>query len=149
MAEFPLPVLQIWRSRKESLFKSSWWIFMWQNVNIIVYIWSPNLAICAIAKIGGCTRLLTGSPVENRSCSESTRCIVFNVWYRSAAANPFQRVGHDWVVRTSFTTVGGGRCLWDSQACVRDGTRNVILAYLELTLMPVAGDMFSCLIRIK
>ena len=30
---------------------------MCQNVNIIVYIWSPNLAICAIAKIGGCTRL--------------------------------------------------------------------------------------------
>ena len=31
---------------------------MCQNVNIIVYIWSPNLAICAISKIGGYTRLL-------------------------------------------------------------------------------------------
>ena len=31
---------------------------MYQNVNIIVYIWSPNLAIWAIAKIGGCTRLI-------------------------------------------------------------------------------------------
>ena len=30
---------------------------MYQNVNIIVYIWSPNLAMCVIAKIGGCTRL--------------------------------------------------------------------------------------------
>ena len=34
---------------------------MCQNVNIIVYIWSPNLAICAIAKIGGCTQLIMGS----------------------------------------------------------------------------------------
>ena len=34
------------------------WIFMCQNVNNNVYIWSPNLAMCAaIAKIGGCTRL--------------------------------------------------------------------------------------------
>ena len=31
---------------------------MYQDVNIIVYIWSPNLAICTIVKIGGCTRLL-------------------------------------------------------------------------------------------
>ena len=30
---------------------------MCQNVNIIVNIWSPNLAICAIAKIGGCIQL--------------------------------------------------------------------------------------------
>ena len=47
----------------ESLFKSSWWIFMFQNVNIIVYIWSPNLAMCAIVKIGGCTQLMNGSLV--------------------------------------------------------------------------------------
>ena len=46
-------------TENESLFESSWWIFMCQNVNIIVYIWSLNLAICAIAKIGGCTRLIT------------------------------------------------------------------------------------------
>ena len=32
---------------------------MCQNVNIIVYIWSPNLAMCVIAKIGGCTRLVS------------------------------------------------------------------------------------------
>ena len=42
----------------ESLFKPSWWIFMCQNVNIIAYIWSPNLVMCVVAKIGGCTRLL-------------------------------------------------------------------------------------------
>ena len=41
------------------LFNSSWWIFMCQNVNIIVYIRSPNLVMCVIAKIGGCTRLVT------------------------------------------------------------------------------------------
>ena len=52
----------------ESLFKSSWWIFMCQNENIIVYIWSPNLAICAIVKIGDCTRLL-----------KSWRCLRSNV----------------------------------------------------------------------
>ena len=62
----------------ESLFKSSWWIFMCQNVNIIVYIWSPNLAICAIAKIGGCTRLsdfgcLRGSRVQPRQGSDNSR----------------------------------------------------------------------------
>ena len=30
------------------LFKTSWWIFMYQNVNIIVYISSPNLAMWQI-----------------------------------------------------------------------------------------------------
>ena len=34
---------------------------MCQNVNIIVQIWSPNLAMCAIAKTGGCTQLIVTS----------------------------------------------------------------------------------------
>ena len=32
----------------------------------------------------------------------------------------FRRVGHGRVVRMLFTTVGGGRCLWDSEARVRN-----------------------------
>ena len=71
----------------ESLFKSSWWIFMCQNVNIIVYIWSPNLAICAIAKIGGCTLLLqetyhwTGSkPMLRQSPKKGNTHVAENYW---------------------------------------------------------------------
>ena len=44
---------RIWRSSKTTNLR----IFMCHNVNIIVYIWSPNLVMCAIAKIGGCTQL--------------------------------------------------------------------------------------------
>ena len=58
MAEFPLLVHQIEDLENEPLFKSSLWIFMYQNVNVIVQIWSSNLAMCAIAKIGGCTQLI-------------------------------------------------------------------------------------------
>ena len=58
MAEFPLPVLQIWRSRKRVAIQIQLMnIFMCQNENIIVYVWSPNLAICVIVKIGDCTQL--------------------------------------------------------------------------------------------
>ena len=32
---------------------------MCQNANIIVYIWSPNLAMCAVIKIGVCTQLMS------------------------------------------------------------------------------------------
>ena len=42
---------------------------MCQNVNIIVYIWFPNLAICVIAKIGGCTRL-----IENVLAQDHIKC---------------------------------------------------------------------------
>ena len=58
MAEFPLLVPKFDDLENESLFKSSWWIFMWKYVNITVYIWSQNLAMCLITKIGGCIRLI-------------------------------------------------------------------------------------------
>ena len=38
---------------------------MCQNANIIVYIWSPNLAMCAVIKIGVCTQ-----PMSDFSQSE-------------------------------------------------------------------------------
>ena len=59
--------------QNESLFKSSWWIFMSQNVNIIVYIWSPNLVMCAIVKIDGCTRLPMGAWDQPKSSSEGLK----------------------------------------------------------------------------
>ena len=58
MAEFPLLVPKFDDLENESLFKSRWWIFMWKYVNITVYIWSQNLAMCLITKIGGCIRLI-------------------------------------------------------------------------------------------
>ena len=34
-----------------ALFKASLWTFMFQKVNIIIYIWSPNLVICVMSKL--------------------------------------------------------------------------------------------------
>ena len=34
-----------------TLFKASLWTFMFQKVNIIIYIWSPNLVICVMSKL--------------------------------------------------------------------------------------------------
>ena len=60
MAEFLLLVSPNWTISKTSRYSNpvdEYSIFMCQNVNIIVHIWSPKLTMCAITKIGGCTRL--------------------------------------------------------------------------------------------
>ena len=96
-------------------------------------------------------RLKLHSPVKNRSCSESTRCCVQCViplsWYPSV----FWRMDHSWVVRTLDTTMGGGRCLWDSEARVRNWapTREAIRSELEFTLLPVHGDIFLYFLHTK
>ena len=48
-----------------------------QNVHIIVYIWSPNLATCMIAKIGGCTRLLISLKKHSHLIRHSVFSLLF------------------------------------------------------------------------
>ena len=90
-------------------------------------------------------------PLSNGIPAPNRLTVVFNVWYSSADANPFWRVGHGRVVRTLDTTVGGGRCFWDSDARVLNWvpTREAIRSWLEFTLLPVHGDMFLCLLHTK
>ena len=53
----------------------------------------------------------------------------------------FWRTGHGRVVKALAITVGGGRCLWDSEARVGKWapTREEIRSYLEFTPLPVHG----------
>ena len=80
-------------------------------------------------------------PTQNRLT------VALNVWYRSAGAVPirFWRVGQGQVGRTLGTTLGDGRCLWDSEARVRNWTptREAISSELEFTLLPVHRDVSS------
>ena len=62
---------------------------MCQNVNIIVYIWSPNLAICATAKIGGCTRL-----IPSLACRSSVH------WWVIRQLDPTNPADHSTIVTT-------------------------------------------------
>ena len=57
------------------------------------------------------------------------------------------RTGRRRVVKTLEITVGGGRFSWDSEARARNFAprREAIRSWLEFTLLPVHGDMFSCL----
>ena len=66
---------------------------MCQNVNIIVYIWSPNLAICAIAKIGVCTRLMVPLPA-GRQLSTTTCCFPYFCSSPDSVRRSVQRTCH-------------------------------------------------------
>ena len=93
------------------------------------------------------------SPVENLSCSESTRCCVQNVILFSW----FQCVLDIWVmvmVKTLDMAVGGGRCLsrfWGphlklGSRLMKRFTHSWNLPWCH---WPVHKDMFSCLLHTK
>ena len=87
--------------------------------------------------------------VEKSSYSESACCCVqceipFS-WWQSI----WRRAGYVRMVRTLDTTEDGGRCVWDSEARVRNRapSREAIRSLLEFTLLVVHGDMFLCLLH--
>ena len=86
-------------------------------------------------------------PVDNHFCSDSTRCFFHCETLFSWCKSVFRRMGLSGMVNTLDTTVGGGSCLWDSEARVRNSLR--LVKQIAHSLPPVHGDMFPCLLQAK
>ena len=98
---------------------------MYQNVNIIVYIWSPNLAICVIAKIGGSTRLTTWprfqtSPMKPRPDEAQAFPSSISTWKKTPKNKPFlQLTWHQsTVISASYRATAACGCCGGFKNCL-------------------------------